>query len=331
VQAKAEAPYAGSVFIDTYSASWRNQIKTGTRPYTTQAIKDKDYHLNLGSCGINYDDGSVIATLTGQYGTSVDANYNQEPHEAFKYIQESYVGAHLDGDTTIEAGIFLSHLGGEGWLSKDNLTYTRSYVAEFSPYYESGLRLSQSLTKDLDVQILAVNGWQNISDNRHPAFGGLVSYTIDDWTLSATNFVGSEDYGTRVFHNLGIKGSINQGLSVQGLLDFGHQSSRSAQSGMWWGASVMAKQRVHRAAFISGRVESYQDPAGIIVASVTNQDFQAYSSSLGLDINLGRGFTIRNELKVFWSPDKIFLNGETPRDNDLLFVASLSFAGEQGF
>lgn len=316
-------------FVDTYSSYQHNDNSSGTRPYSTQAVKNGGYHLNLGSGGLTYDDGSIIAKVVGQYGNSVDVNYAAEPHEAFRFIQESFFGVHLNEDTTIDAGIFLSHIGGESWLSKDNLTYTRSFIAEFSPYYESGIRLSHSLTKATTIQILALNGWQNISDNRHPALGGLVSYTHDTWTLALNNFIGSEEYGTRVFHDLSIRRTNDDGFSLQGAFDFGYQSPGSTHDGVWWGCSLIAKQRLVSFLSLVGRVESYQDPNNIIVASATHTDFQAYSSSVGLDISLGWGFALRNEAKLSWSPNPIFLNGSTPRDNDMLFVMSVSFSGDK--
>ena len=40
----------------------------------------------------------------------------------------------------IDAGIFFSHIGSESWISRDNPTNTRSLAADFTPYYETGIR-----------------------------------------------------------------------------------------------------------------------------------------------------------------------------------------------
>ena len=329
--AKAEEPYAASAFFDTYSAYSSNAISGSRRPYSTQATQNNDYHINLGSLGIGYDNKTVRAKVAGQYGDSVDANYASERHAAARFIQESYVGAYVDHDITIDAGVFLSHIGAETWLSKDNLTYTRSLIADQSPYYEAGLRLSRSWGTALTTQMLLVNGWQNISDNRHPALGALITYKINDWTVALNNFLGGEDRGTRIFHDLNIGKTYKNGLSLLVSFDHGYQSSHSVNAGTWWGSSLIIKQRLNDHVALSARVETYQDPNGVIVTSVTGERFRPYGASLGLDVALGAGFSIRNELKGLWSPNAIFLDNQTPRDSELLAVSSLSFASDLKF
>ncbi len=63
-----------------------------------------------------------------------------------------------------DVGILPSHIGFETAIGKYNWTLTRSIVAENSPYFESGARLSYTTDNGkLSLTALALNGWQRIT------------------------------------------------------------------------------------------------------------------------------------------------------------------------
>ena len=73
----------------------------------------------------------------------------------------------------ITAGIFTSHIGFESAVSKDCWTLTRSILADNSPYYESGARLTYTSNNNKWlISALALNGWQRI---QRPAGNSLMS------------------------------------------------------------------------------------------------------------------------------------------------------------
>jgi len=84
------------------------------------------------------------------------ANYAGEPKlgvvsgpNVSQFIQEAIVGYQLAPSVWLDGGIFFSHLGYEGWISRDNLAYSRSLVADFSPYYEAGVKLTWAASPKL--------------------------------------------------------------------------------------------------------------------------------------------------------------------------------------
>jgi hypothetical protein len=171
--ARSEPALIVDGFIDSYVAHHQPEPKTRARPFTTQALYHDEPYLNLASGALTLNTDSVRVRGAAQWGSSVVANYSAEPSNSSQYLQEGYIGYKLAEDLWLDTGIFLSHLGPEGWLSKDNLTYTRSFIAEFSPYYETGIRLSTKLSEKLSAQFLLVRGWQNISQ---PEFGLINLY-----------------------------------------------------------------------------------------------------------------------------------------------------------
>ena len=130
-----------NMFVDTYVATSQNKISGNERNYLTQPAQNNTLSLNLASASFFYTNNTIRAKFAPQIGDSVSINYNVEPNDSLKYLQEGYVGYYLATDTILDVGVFLSHIGAESWLSKDNINYTRSFIAEFSPYYESGARL----------------------------------------------------------------------------------------------------------------------------------------------------------------------------------------------
>lgn len=104
------------------------------------------------------------------------------------------LGLYVDTYFAYDAGIFFSHMGNESWISRDNPTYTRSWVAEFSPYYESGVRATWTAPPAARLQLTPVNGWQNISEtNSSKAIGVRFEYTLSPSVVfSYDNFIGNE-------------------------------------------------------------------------------------------------------------------------------------------
>jgi hypothetical protein len=324
-------PFKTLVFVDGYWADSRNNYRGQQRPYFTQASENNEMRLNLSAVGFGYDDGLLRGRLVGQYGDSVDINYFAEPENDWKYLQESYMGFYVDEDTSFDIGTFLAHIGAEGWMSKDNLNYTRSYIAEFSPYYETGGRLSHTFNDHWSGQFLVLNGWQNTSEGRHPAFGTQVAWNADQLTISSNTFFGEENYGSRAFHNLIVSKKLESGTVLTGSVDVGHQGDSSSSNGTWWGYALMGRTPLTETLSLSGRVESYQDPDQVIVSSSSGEPFRAYGLSTGMDIDLGHGFFLRGEVKRVFSDNHIFVDDESAKKSDMLYVLSVSFLDEHTF
>jgi hypothetical protein len=73
-----------------------------------------------------------------------------------------------------------SHIGFESAISKDCFTLTRSILADNSPYFESGAKISYSSDNGKwFVSGLVLNGWQRIqrvNGNSTVAFGHQLTY-----------------------------------------------------------------------------------------------------------------------------------------------------------
>jgi hypothetical protein len=309
-------------FVDSYYAYDFGRPVNFDRPFTTQAARHNEFNVNLAYVEAKVTGARVRGRLALQAGTSVQSNYAGEPAigsvsgpSLSRFIQEAFAGYQITPSVWIDGGIFLSHIGLESFISRDNPTYTRSLSADYTPYYESGVRLAWQATPKLSAMIHVLNGWQNISENNQDkAVGTRVDYArSSSTTLSYYNFVGNEAASNRlrVFNGVGFKSGLMPNFTLQGNFDYGTQKKgQNAGSSSWWSMGLIGKLQLAPVAGVSGRVERYLDPDQVIVATGTPGGFKATTASLGVDVSpVGATRVLwRNELRGTWAGDPIFPN-----------------------
>ena len=211
-------------------------------------------------------------------GTSVQSNYAGEPTSGqvsgpslARLIQEATAGVKLGDNVWVDGGIFYSNAGMEGWASRDNPTYSRSLVADYSPYYSSGVKVTWAVTSKLTGRLDVVNGWQNISENNTgKGAGARLDYAVTPTTTLSYYNLFSDEAGNRLrtFNGVGAK-HVAGSLTLLGELDLGSQGKSSAGGGTatWYGFTAVARVQVARTVALSGRVERYDDEDQVIIAT----------------------------------------------------------------
>ena len=326
-------------FVDSYYAYDFGRPANFDRPFTTQAARSNEFNVNLAYIEAKGIGPRVRGRLALQAGTSVQANYAGEPAigtvsgpDLSRFIQEAVAGYQITKSLWVDGGIFLSHIGMEGFVSRDNLTYTRSLSADFTPYYESGAKLTWQATPKLSALVTVVNGWQNISENNQDkAVGARLDYARSSTTtFSYYDFVGNEAASNRlrIFNGVGIKSQLTPSLTVQGNFDYGtQQRAQNAGSSTWWSTGIIGKLQVAPVLAVSGRVERYEDPDQVIVVTGSPNGFEATTASLGVDVApVGAARVLwRNELRGTWAGDPIFpsrsVSTGTSKSNTLLVTS----------
>ena len=338
-------------FIDAYYAYDIDRPPTidrsffGGALFTTQPARHDEFNVNLAYLEANLSGKQVHGRFALQAGTSVQSNYNNEPTIGIvsgpslsRMIQEAYAGYQLRPTLWIDAGIFYSNAGLETWASKDNPTYTRSLVADYSPYYSSGVRAIWQATPTLVARLDVINGWQNISEtNSEKGVGLRLDYAPNGkLALSYYNLFNDEvasggQVGTRVRVFNGIGAKLTSGpTTLLGELDFGtlRPSSTGSFASNWWGFTAIARQQIVAKAAIVGRVERYCDPRQVNIVTGLSSAFLGNGVSLGVDVTPQPGLRWRSELRGFFAENAIFPDaaGSIPRKTDGFVVSSLSLA-----
>ena len=183
-------------FVDTYYAFDFGRPTTRDRAYTTQPARHNEFNINLAFVEAKLSGEHVRGRFALQTGTSVNLNYAAETNnrELSQLLQEAVAGFRLADNIWIDAGIYLSHIGLEAWISRDNWTYTRSLCSDFSPYYQTGVKATLQASPKFALQLHVLNGWQNIAEtNNNKALGLQAALTLSERvSLTYNNFLGNE-------------------------------------------------------------------------------------------------------------------------------------------
>jgi hypothetical protein len=329
-------------FVDTYYAWDFNRPHNFDRAFTTQPARHAEANVNLAFVETRWSGPRYRGRLAVQWGTSVQANYAGEPKigavsgpSVSQFLQEATVGYQLAPSVWLDGGIFFSHLGYEGWISRDNLSYTRSLVAEFSPYYEAGAKLTWTASPTLTATFALINGWQNISvDNTPPAGGVRFDYTpTPKVTLTYDNFLGnvapdSAPGRFRVYHDVIAQVTPTDRWQFAAVYSIGSQGKSTPTGGTasWWGMTTFAKYHATPTVAFIARVERYSDPSQVIIVTGEPASFQATAGSLGVDVKLQAPVLWRTEVRGFRSSGPVWplhADGKFGRDNAFV-VTSLA-------
>ncbi len=317
-------PVTYGAFLDSYVAFDPRLDRGDRRVYTTQAYKNQEPSINLAYLESKLDANRYHGRFALQYGSSVDANYAAEPEEFWKYIQEAIIGVKLADGVWLDGGIHFSHIGLESWISKDNWSYTRSLVSEFSPYYQLGGRLSIDISPKTQLGLYLINGWQNISDGRHPALGMHLAHATDKYgTFAYNNFIGKEA-GTRVLNDFVYSGDITESLSIAGAYDIGYQNLDTG--GAWWsGVTALVRYKINSRVSTIVRFERFFDPHGVVALSVNDNSFNVSGASFGADYVIAKNFLLRSEVKALIGRRDMFPADSSTDSTGTIFVTSLSY------
>lgn len=319
-------------FIDTYYSYDFNNPFDMNRVYTTQPLRHNEFNINLAMLDLKYNDENLKSRIAFQTGNYVDSNYAAEP-QLLKNIFEASAGFRLINNIWFEAGIFPAHIGFESAISKDNWTYSRSLMADYSPYYESGIKISSVFNDYLSGQFLILNGWQNIKEtNNSKAVGMQLQYKpFDNLSFTYNNFIGNEmpdnSPEIRFFNNFIFQYSPFENFDTAFIFDIGLQNRKSID--IWHTASLQAKYKIIPDLLsFTLRGEYYNDKNQIIVTTKTPNGFQVLGASANVDYNIFNNLLWRTEARVLSSMDPIYTTIDKSKNSnmDAFVVSSLSFS-----
>ena len=99
---------------------------------------------------------------------------------------------------TITAGLFNSLMGYESLYAKDNANYTRSWIADNTPYMMFGVNAHYRVHDNFSITAFIVNGYYHLSHpNDQPSYGGRwVWNTTPRLTLTQTFYAGPDQTAT---------------------------------------------------------------------------------------------------------------------------------------
>lgn len=328
-----ESPFSVSGYLEGYYNYDFNKPTDNNRPsFIYSHNRHNEFNVNLGFLKGAYNSDRVRANLAVGVGTYMNANYAAEPG-VLKNIFEANAGVKLSKQKNLwlDIGILPSHIGFESAIGKDNWTLTRSMVADNSPYFESGARLSYT-TDNAKWQFaaLALNGWQRITrvaGNSLMSWGTQVSYKpSSSITFNYSTFIGTDKPDSartwRVYHNLYAILPITEKIGLTAGFDIGSEQQRKGDSkyNTWYTPVGILRYTPSEKWAIALRGEYFSDEKGILVSGGS---FQTTGLSANFDYTPFANSLLRLEIKNYHSREKIFSDhqGDPSRDNTAVTFA----------
>ena len=331
---KPKVFYSG--YVDLFYAYDFNEPNSNYRQnFFYNHNRHNEFNLNLGLLKVSVQHLKYRANITLQSGTYVIDNYAAEP-AILQHIYEGNLGLSLNkkNNLWLDAGIFASHIGFESAISKDSWTLTRSLLAENSPYYLSGVKLTYNPNDHWEFATLICNGWQRIkkvSGNSLPALGTQIKYTNGDKLIvNWSTFIGTDDPDTtrriRYFNNFYVQSQLTKKIGFIVGFDIGAQQTKKDSSAynVWFSPVIIVRYSLTNKWSASLRVEYYQDENGIIIDTTSPNGFKTSGLSLNLDYSPVKNVAWRLEGRWLNSLDKIFQRQNNYINDNYFLVSSIA-------
>lgn len=329
------APLSVSGYIETYwTYDWGRPINHNRPGFIYSHNRHNEVNLNLGFIKAAYSTDKVRANFAMMTGTYANANLADEPG-VFRNTFESNAGIKLSGNRNlwVDAGVFASHIGFESAIGKDCWNLTRSILADNSPYYESGVKLSYTTNNEKwHFSGLVLNGWQQIQripGNSFPSMGHQITYKHSSkLTINSSSFIGSDSPDSlrlmRYFHNFYSQLQVSDKLGIMAGFDIGAQQKVKGGTAYntWYSPVLILRYSSGKKWNLAARGEYYSDVNGVIISTGTVNGFQTLGYSLNLDYAIMPNILWRIEGRSFVSKDDIFmLNGKPSAQNYFMTTA----------
>jgi hypothetical protein len=322
--------------IDTQAFQFLQDIKINAFVDTAY-----DYNLNDPSSRINqlrvfdFDHNTFTLNTTelviqkeviepGDLGFRADLNYGYNLPQATTSsgsfgrdefdLQQAYVSykAPIGSGLTVDLGKFITHLGAEVIQGYDgyNDNYSRSFLFGYAiPFTHTGLRLSYDITDQLNIQGIAVNGWDTVNDDNDTKSLGLhLGWDPSDYLSLVFNYIGgseqmgNEDDWRQVFDLVAI---IKPSNRLTFLLNYDYGMEKNVPglgNSQWQGVSLVTRYDITDKLAMAFRSEYFRDDDGSRTGNI--QDL--WEITLTAEIKLNDYFILRPEYRHDSSSRRVF-------------------------
>jgi len=330
-------PFTFSGYIEAYYQYDFNKPSDNNRPgFIYSHNRHNEFNLNLGYLKGSYNTEMIRANIAVAAGTYMNANYAAETG-GLKNVYEANAGVKISKKINLwlDAGIFSSHIGFESAVSKDCWTLTRSMMADNSPYFESGAKLTfQSDNEKWLLSGLLLNGWQRIKrvdGNSLMSYGTQIQYKPGtSILLNYSTFIGTDKPDTtrqwRYFHNLYTIIKITSKFSITAGVDIGSEQKVKGSNAMntWYSTVLILKYAPSSKWALAARGEYYNDKNGVIIVTETPNGFQTAGFSANIDYAPTTNALMRLELRSLNSKDDIFTRGSGITNRNTFITCSIA-------
>jgi hypothetical protein len=334
-----QSPFIFSGFVETYFSYDFNKPSDNNRPFFFYSHnRHNEFNVNLAYVKGSYVTDRTRANITLAAGTYMNANYAAEPG-VLKNIYEADAGFKISKKKNIwiDAGILPSHIGFESAHSPDCWILTRSIIADNSPYFEGGAKITYTTDNNKWLlSALALNGWQRIQrvqGNSAMSWGTQLQFKPSaQTTFNYSSFLGTDKRDSirkwRYFHN--VYGIFRLTSKWRLILDFdlGQEQQAKGSSGLntWYGAAAILRYAPNSSWAVALRGEYYSDPNGVIIPTSTVNGLKTSGASFNVDKTINGSFLWRTEIRMLHSKDAIFIKESKFSNDNSAITTSLAIS-----
>ena len=199
--------FTASLNLDNYYSYNFARPSDNVQTLSSTVGRSNEFIMNLASVGFEANYKNTIARVILQTGASasliqdLDGTTNRGANLSIsnqKLIREATAGYHFRKlyGINVEAGIFMSFIGLESYMTYENWFYNRCMITDFTPFYFQGVRCIMNLRRDLRLETWLMDGFQTYGKYNNGPSAGLSSTYRPTGNLS---MVGNLYYGTDFF------------------------------------------------------------------------------------------------------------------------------------
>lgn len=318
-----------SGYVETYYSYDFNLPDDHVRPdFMYNFKRANEFSVNIALLKASYSNEFTRATVAIMGGNYAQYNLAAEPQWA-QMVNEASVGVRLHPKLWLDMGIMPSHIGFESWIGAEGWHLSRSIMAENSPYFLTGARLTYAKSEKTDLILWLTNGWQRvqrIERNQSIGLGFAINHRpVKELELHYANYFGNEQPQPlrleRFFNNFYAQYQLPKWGFTFGA-DYGLEEAFAGGINQWYGVTASVRRRVIDKFSIAGRAEYYQDPSGILIY----EGIKVTGLSCNLDYEMTEQAKARLEIRQFFAEDPVFVLPEAKfsRGNTAL-TGSISF------
>lgn len=272
--------------------------------------------INHAYMGVDHESRLFRMSLNAQIGTYVKDNYSSEP-KLIRNLYTAYTGFAINKEKSswIDIGIFPSYIGFESISAFDNLTLTRSLLAENSPYYLSGIRSNHKIGANNEIYVYALTGWQKIKPtqgNSLPSFGFQWIKKVKNNNKINNSFFAGSNYPDnnrkwRYFNNFFWQHNIGKWSWIIGL-DIGLEQKfkNSKTFNTWWSPVLITSYNFNDKFKAAGRIEHYNDKSKVIVKTSNGNPLIGSGYSINIDYSPSSNMMYKAEWRQLFAGSDVF-------------------------
>lgn len=324
-------------YFDGYYMYDHNKPKLKSRQFFLYNYnRHNELNVNLILLKLSAESKKIRFNLGVQTGNYVVDNYLNESVWLRNFSEANFGFSLLKSKKLwFDTGLFASHIGFESSVAFDNVTLTRSILAESTPYFNSGIRFTYTPSEKLKLMTMICNGWQRIAwikGNSIPSLGTQLVYNLNDKVLyNWSTFLGTDDSDAirrfRYFNNFYTQFKIGHNYFLTTGLDIGMQqlTHKSRSYNTWFAPIFIVQYKVNEQLKLSCRAEYYVDKKGVIIPTATPNGFNTYGFSSNIDYFPKSNLALRLEARYLKSKDPVFENQNGFSKNNFFVTTSLVY------